>query len=81
MNGSGLAVARTGYADYWVAYDLDFFSNGRLAVATVTGADTNRSQAINRKVEAAPRAAWLFVPSGRVVEGYQQSAGIPAIVK
>jgi len=74
------ADVRTGYADYWVAYDLDFLSNGRLAVTTVAGADTNRSQAINRMVEASPRAAWLFVPPGRVVEGYQQFAGTPAIV-
>ncbi len=70
----------TGYADYWVAYDLDFFSNGRLAVTTVAGADTNRSQSIDRTVERSSRAAWLFVPSGRIVEGYQQFAGTPAIV-
>lgn len=74
------AGVRTGYADYWVAYDLDFLSNGRLAVTTVTGADTNRSQSINRTVEASPRAAWLFVPPGRVLEGYQQFAGTPAIL-
>ena len=54
--------------------------NGRLAVTTVAGADTNRSQSIDRTVERSSRAAWLFVPSGRIVEGYQQFAGTPAIV-
>ena len=71
---------RTAYADYWVAYDLDFLSNGRLAVTTVAGADTNRSQAINRTVEQSHRAAWIFVPRDQIEAGYQQFAGTTAIV-
>ena len=37
---------RTGYAEYWVAYDIDFLSKERLAITTVQGADTNRSRAL-----------------------------------
>jgi hypothetical protein len=70
---------RTGYADYWVAYDLDFLSKERLAITTVPGADTNRSKSLNRTVEQSPHPAWLFVPSGRLKQGYQLFGGTEAI--
>src|ERR1019366_7239154 len=35
------AGVRTGYAEYWVAYDVDFLSKERLAITTVPG-ETNR---------------------------------------
>jgi hypothetical protein len=71
---------RTGYAEYWVAYDLDFLSKERLAITTVLGADTNRSRALNRTVEDSRQPAWLFVPPDRIPEGFQQFAGTDAII-
>ncbi|MDQ1360033.1 MAG: hypothetical protein QOJ44_410, partial [Acidimicrobiaceae bacterium] len=71
---------RTGYAEYWVAYDLDFLSKERLAITTVPGADTNRSKALNRTVEASRRSAWLFVPPDQITQGFRQFAGTGAII-
>ena len=50
----------TGYADYWVAYKLDFLSRGRLTITTA-GYDADRSQSINKKVKASTWPAFLFV--------------------
>ncbi len=61
---------RTGYAEYWVAYDLDFLSKERLAITTVPGADTNRFKSLDRVVEKSHQSAWLFVPSDRFAEGF-----------
>jgi hypothetical protein len=71
---------RTGYAEYWVAYDLDFLSKERLTITTVLGADTNRSKALNRTVVDSRRPAWLFVPPDKIPEGFQQFAGTDAII-
>jgi hypothetical protein len=70
---------RTGYAEYWVAYDLDFLSKERLAITTVPGADTNRSKSLNRTVEHSRHPAWLFVPTGRLKQGYLLFGGTNAI--
>jgi len=70
---------RTGYAEYWVAYDLDFLSKERLAITTVPGADTNRSKSLNRVVEHSRQPAWLFVPQGRLKQGYLLFGGTNAI--
>ena len=70
----------TGYAEYWVAYDLDLLSNERLVITTVPGADTNRSKSLNRAVEESQRPAWLFIPPGRLVQGFLQFAGTGDIV-
>jgi hypothetical protein len=70
---------RTGYAEYWVAYDLDFLSKERLAITTVPGADTNRSKSLNRTVEHSRQPAWLFVPTGRLKQGYLLFGGTNAI--
>jgi hypothetical protein len=48
-----------GYANYWVAYDVDFFSRGRLAFTTI-GGEINRSSAINREALKGTGQAWLF---------------------
>jgi hypothetical protein len=61
---------RFAYADYWVAYKLDFLSHGHLAV-TVGATDTNRSRRIDTAVRAADAAAWLFVPESRSLVGYR----------
>ena len=55
------AGIRTAYADYWVAYKLDFLSGGGLTVTTA-GWDTDRSAADDAVVDASRRPAWLFVP-------------------
>jgi hypothetical protein len=51
----------TGYADYWVAYKLDFLSGDSLAITTA-GPDTDRSSTTDRRVDRSPNPAWLFVP-------------------
>jgi hypothetical protein len=56
------AGVTTGYADYWVAYKLDFLSQGRLTITTA-GYDADRSRQINAAVVASKRPAWLFVPT------------------
>jgi hypothetical protein len=48
-----------GYADYWLAYKLDYLSDGRLELTTA-GTDVNRWQAQNEAVRRAPSQAWLF---------------------
>ena len=64
----------TGYADYWVAYKLDFLSQGRLVITTA-GYDADRSREGNAKVVASGRPAWLFVPkSESQIDGTQFSA-------
>jgi hypothetical protein len=56
-----------GYASYWVAYDLDFYGGGRLAIA----GDPVRSSALMSKASRGSGQAWLylggfagFVPQG-----------------
>jgi hypothetical protein len=51
----------TGYAAYWVAYKLDFLSDGGLQVTT-TGYDVDRDLAVEAAVERSENPAWLFVP-------------------
>jgi hypothetical protein len=48
-----------GYADYWVAYNLDFLGQGRLDYTTIAN-DTDRSAAINRAARRGTGQAWLF---------------------
>jgi hypothetical protein len=73
------AGVKAGYADYWVAYKLDFLSKGRLDITT-TGHDIDRMPAINETVEKSKRVAWIFVPpSKQNIDGTQFSAP-PSIV-
>jgi hypothetical protein len=68
------AGIKTGYADYWVAYKLDFLSRGQLHITTA-GFDADRSQAINTVVQRSPRPVWLFVPAAEATrDGTQFSA-------
>lgn len=58
------AGATTGYADYWIAYRLDYLSGGRLTYTPVAG-DSLRSVPLYDEVARDPRpTAWLFVPDG-----------------
>jgi hypothetical protein len=59
-----------GYADYWVAYNLDFLSNGRLAF-TPAGFKM-RSSAIQTRAEKGKGQAWVFEAP------YPKPAGIGA---
>jgi hypothetical protein len=61
---------RFAYANYWVAYKLDFLSHGRLTV-TVGATETDRSPAIDEAVRRADTAAWLFVPASQSLLGYR----------
>jgi hypothetical protein len=67
----------SGYADYWVAYKLDYLSNGGLEITTA-GTDVNRWQAQNEAVSRAPSQAWLFTSGAADPLG--QFAGTPFIV-
>jgi hypothetical protein len=57
-----------GYADYWVAYHLDFLSHERL---TLTGYDIERSPSIEATVEQASQQAYLFVKPNNLVDQAQ----------
>jgi hypothetical protein len=70
---------RAGYAQYWVAYDLDFLSKERLVVTTVPGADTNRFTSLNRTVEGSRQQAWLFVPPKRFAQAFPLFGYLTAI--
>ena len=68
------AAIRTGYADYWVAYKLDFLAKGRLSVTTA-GYEDDRSQTINAAVVHSQDPAWIFVPpSAATKDGTQFTA-------
>ncbi len=76
LEGAGV---KAGYADYWVAYKLDFLSKGRLDITT-TGHDVDRMPAINETVHKSKHVAWIFVPtSEQNIDGTQFSAP-PSIV-
>jgi hypothetical protein len=64
---------RTGYADYWVAYKLDFVSRGNLSV-TVAGTDPDRWEGLSQQVRMSKSPAWLFVPPAQVPTGLAQFA-------
>ena len=50
-----------GYADYWVAYKLDYMSDQGLKITTVAG-DVDRWRAQQVQIRHAPAQAWLFAP-------------------
>jgi hypothetical protein len=68
-----------GYADYWIAYKLDFVSNGRLQL-TVDGTDPDRFPGLTPSVRAARSQAWLFVTSGSSLDAAHEFGGTPALV-
>jgi hypothetical protein len=65
---------RAGFADYWVAYKVDFVAGSGLTVATATG-DVDRQKAFDRTVDAAPQQAWIFVPPSQSALGFTQFTG------
>jgi hypothetical protein len=67
-----------GYADYWVAYTLDFVSGGRLRL-TVDGSDPDRRPGLSARVRADPKQSWLFLPDDPLAAA-QQFGGTPALV-
>ncbi len=60
---------REGYADYWVAYDLDFLSHERL---DVTDPSVDRWVALYQRVRRSPDPAWIFYAPTRVPEAVAQ---------
>ncbi len=65
------------YADYWVAYDLDLFTGGRLVV---TPARFVRAPTLAATVARAHRSAWLFAgPSTADVIAYKQQFQNPEL--
>jgi hypothetical protein len=69
------AGARTGYADYWVAYKLDFLSGGKLTFTDADGngeGEADRSRLIDAVVRKAPVQTWLFVPHSHIATGASQ---------
>jgi hypothetical protein len=68
---------RDGFADYWVAYRLDFLSGGKLHL-TVVGTDPDRWESQNREVLASRSPAWIFVKPDAA--GLGQFSGTPQIV-
>jgi hypothetical protein len=60
-----------GYANYWVAYKLDFLSHNRLTLTPI-GNDIIRSQPIESRVLASKHTAWLFVPPNKANRGASQ---------
>jgi energy-converting hydrogenase Eha subunit C len=53
-----------GYANYWIAYKLDFVGRG-VVQFTTAGNDPDRSHEIDVAVARARQATWLFVPDGQ----------------
>jgi len=69
---------RAGFADYWVAYKVDFLSRGALTIAPAHG-DVDRSRTIDQEVARADQQAWLFVPRSQLAVGFSQFAGTAVI--
>jgi len=57
-----------GFADYWVAYRLDFLSGGKLHL-TVVGTDPDRWSSLNQQVVKSKSPAWIFVTPDAVSYG------------
>lgn len=53
------AGVTAGYAFYWVAYDVDFYSSGHMAITPLPG--PTRFEQIRRAAEQSRRPAWVFV--------------------
>ncbi len=62
---------RTGYADYWVAYKLDFLSHDQLSL-TVAGSDPDRWESLTGAVRGSSSPAWLFVPPSQIPLGLKE---------
>jgi hypothetical protein len=60
-----------GYANYWIAYKLDFMG-GKEVQITTAGDDADRSHVIDLAVARAPHPAWLFVPASQMQKAENQ---------
>ena len=65
------AGVRDGYADYWVAYKLDFLSHDRLALTTIAP-DPDRWYQLNGEVNGARRQSWLFVAPKNLQAAFEE---------
>jgi hypothetical protein len=72
------AGVQDGFADYWVAYKLDFLSNQTLVVTPAKG-DVDRQKDFDRQVAAAPQQAWIFVPPSQTEAGFTQFSATSTI--
>jgi hypothetical protein len=70
LESAGVTV---GFANYWVAFNLDLLSGEKLRI---TG-DPNRWSALTRQVRESPTAAWLFVQPSTLT--FSQFAVTPSI--
>ena len=78
-NQSGIDTAQAleaagvhyGYADYWIAYKLDFLSHDALALTTIAP-DPDRWYQLNGEVNRAKSQAWLFVPSKNLQTAFEE---------
>jgi hypothetical protein len=66
------AGVQYGYAGYWVAYELDFFSHQRLDIASLA---PDRDVAQLRRVSAKGHVPWLFVAAGQSFPGAPPAEG------
>lgn len=81
-SGTELAISdledagiRYAYADYWMAYKVDFLAGGRLVVSPAAHYDVVRSISDLAAVRRRPDAAWLFIPPSRLAAGLEQFPG------
>ena len=63
---------REGFADYWVAYKVDFLSGQTLTFTPPKG-DVDRQPAIPRAVARSTQQAWLFVPPSQAASAFAQT--------
>jgi hypothetical protein len=66
-----MAGVHDGFADYWVAYKLDFLSDRGMTFTTARG-DVDRHKAFDHVVEGESAQAWIFVPPSELDIGYRQ---------
>ena len=62
---------RSGFADYWVAYKVDFLSGQSLTFTPAKG-DVDRQPALARAVALSKQQAWLFVPPSQMTLAFAQ---------
>jgi hypothetical protein len=60
-----------GYANYWVAYKIDYLSDGHLVFSPVP-TDVMRSETLYRQASASPGVAWLFAPPSQLTSAQDE---------
>lgn len=74
------AGVRAGYAEYGVAYKLDFLGGGKVAF-TEAGGEPDRSTTIDQMVKRASLQAWLFASPSHISIGISQFGPAWAITR